>query len=304
MKKTYVGIVLVMLSALGFSLMPIFAVFAYESGITVPTLLFLRFLTAAVIFFVYMVLFKKHPVLSLKNILHFIILGGVCYTLQSTLYFNSVKFISPSLAVLMLYTFPIFVSILSHVFFHESLNKKTILSIVISFAGLLVITAAGAGNINATGVISGLLAAVTYSAYITLGSHVIKHIPSVVTSAYVTLFATVGILVMGLPTGEINFSFDSAALLPIAGTTLFSTVFAIFAFFKGLEYLSPIKASVLSMLEPVFTILLTALLLNGFMNALQLAGGVVVLAGAVMTVLTQKRKTEVEIINTGVEQKV
>ena len=288
LKKTYIGILLIILSALGFSFLPLFALYAYKSGITVPTLLLIRFFTAAVLFFIYIFFFVKHPVLTFKNILHFILLGGVCYTLQSTFYFNSVKYISPSLAVLILYTFPVFVAVLSFIFFKESLNKKTILSIVLSFSGLVVITAAGTGNINITGVISGLLAAVTYSAYIVLGSHVIKHMPSIVTSAWVTLFATLGILVTGLPNGEINFAFNPAALLPAAGIALFSTVLAIFTFFKGLEYLSPTKASILSMLEPVFTIILTALLLNGFMNLFQLAGGVIVLAGAALTILMQK----------------
>lgn len=278
-----------MLSALGFSFLPIFALSAYKSGITVSTLLLIRFFTATVLFFAYILLFMKHPAITWKNIFHFILLGGIGYTLQAIFYFNSVKYISPSLAVLMLYTFPVFVAILSFIFFKESLNRKTILSMVLSFAGLVVITAAGTGNINITGIIFGLLAAVTYSFYIVLGSHVIKNMPSIVTSAWVTLFATLGILVSGLPAGEIKFTFDPAALLPTAGIAIFSTVLAIFTFFKGLEYLTPTKASILSMLEPVFTIILTALLLRGFMNAYQMAGGVIVLVGAAMTVLTQKR---------------
>lgn len=294
MKKTYVGILLVMLSALGFSFLPIFALYAYKGGITVSTLLLIRFVTAAALFFGYIFIFLKHPALSFKNILHFILLGGICYTLQSTFYFNAVKYISPSLAVLMLYTFPVFVAVLSSIFFKERLNKKTILSMALSFSGLVVITAAGAGNINITGVILGLLAALTYSAYIVLGSHVIKNMPSIVTSAWVTLFAAVGILASGLPSGQIRFDFEPAALLPTVGIALLSTVLAIFTFFKGLEYLSPTKASILSMLEPVFTILLTALLLGGFMGGFQLAGGIIVLTGAAMTVLAQKQKSKTE----------
>ena len=59
------------------------------------------------------------------------------------------------------------------------------------------------------------------------------------------------------------------------------------------------------MLEPVFTIILTAVLLRGFMNGFQLAGGVVVLAGAAMTVLMQKNKPKNDMEeDTAVEHKV
>lgn len=285
-----------MLGALGFSMMPLFALYAYEGGMTVATLLFIRFLTAAVVFFAYIIFFKKHVPLDIKDILRFILLGGVCYTLQSTFYFSSVKFVSPALAVLILYTFPIFVSVLSYIFFKETLGGKTILAMLFSFAGLALVTAAGAGSINATGVILALLAAVIYSVYVVLGSHVVKNVPSVVTSAYVTLFAALGVLTSGLPAGNIRFDFKTVALLPLAGITLFSTVFAIFAFFKGLEYLSPTRASILSMLEPVFTVALTALLLKNSINALQLAGGVIVLAGAAFTVLLQKKAESPEMV--------
>ena len=118
------GVALVILSALGFSIMPLMALYAYDYKITVSTLLLIRFTTASVIFFIYIALFIKKTGITGKSILHFIFLGGVCYTLQSTFYFNSVKFISPSLAVLMLYTFPVFVSVLSYLFFGERLRKK------------------------------------------------------------------------------------------------------------------------------------------------------------------------------------
>jgi drug/metabolite transporter (DMT)-like permease len=288
LKKVYFGAVLVILSALGFSILPLMALYAYNYKISVSTLLLIRFSTASVIFFVYIALFIKKTGITGKSIVHFILLGGVCYTLQSTFYFNSVKFISPSLAVLMLYTFPIFVSVLSYLFFGERLGKRTILAMVLSFSGLLVITATSMGKINFTGIILGVLAAITYSVYIVLGNHVIKQIAPVVTSAFVTLFAALGIFLVGFPSGNINFNFDVRALLPVAAIALFSTVLAIFTFFKGLEYLGPTKASILSMLEPIFTIALTAVFLKSNLNILQSAGGMIVLAGALFAALSQK----------------
>lgn len=55
----YRGVSLVLLSAAGFGLMPIFAVYAYDGGANVPTLLFVRFFSTTVFLFAYLFFFKR-----------------------------------------------------------------------------------------------------------------------------------------------------------------------------------------------------------------------------------------------------
>lgn len=56
----------------------------------------------------------------------------------------------------------------------------------------------------------------------------------------------------------------------------------ILAFFRGLEVLGSTKSSVLSILEPVFIIIFSTIILNDRLSILQIAGGIAVLGGAAL----------------------
>ncbi|MDO8685844.1 MAG: DMT family transporter [Clostridiales bacterium] len=288
MKKTYLGAALIVLSAFGYGLMPIFAVYAYNYNINVSTLLLFRFSTASVAFFVYIALKVKKISIGLKDVISFFILGGICFTAQASLFLNAVRFISPSLAELLLYTSPMFVSILSFAVFRERLRLKSILGMIVSFSGLVVITSASAGSINLSGMMLASIAAVVYSVYIVFGNYVVKQQMPIITSAFITLFAAFGILVTGLLSNDINFDFNPMALFPVAGIALFSTIIAIYAFFKGLEYLGATRSSILGMLEPIFTILFAYIMLHDVLTLYQFIGGGIVLGGAALVVLFQR----------------
>lgn len=291
MSRKTIGVLLVLLSALGYGFMSIFAKFAYRYGISVSTLLIIRFGAAAACFFIYMAWKRVRISLDGKSVLCLFVLGGICYTAQANLFFNSVRFISPSLAGLLLYTYPFFVSILSFLVLKEKLGIKGGVAMLLSFAGLVAITGVSVGSIRPVGMLLAGLAAIVYSLYIVLGNHVVKQIPSLVASGFVTLFAAVGVFAVGLFSNAIDFTFNPTALLPVAGIVFFSTILAIFTFFKGLDYLGPTKASIISMMEPIFTILFSAILLGDLLTLPQMAGGAVVMAGAVLVAVSQKKET-------------
>jgi drug/metabolite transporter (DMT)-like permease len=68
-------------------------------------------------------------------------------------------------------------------------------------------------------------------------------------------------------------------LLAIAGIC---TVLPIAAFFAGLARLGPARASILSTIEPVITILLAALVLGETIGLLQILGGALILSAGVV----------------------
>lgn len=284
MQDSYKGVIFILISALGFGLIPIFALFAYQSNINVATLLVLRFTFGAGLFFLYAYVKYKSIYVSGKELLFLFILGSICYNLQSTFYFTSVQFISASLAALFLYTYPMIVTTLSLVIDKTKINKMMAISLTVSFLGLVLILGTSVGSIDHVGVGFALGAALVYSIYIILGNKVVKKTPPLLTSAYIALFAALGILINGWYTDSISFQFSSAAWLPIAGIVLFSTVLAMLSFFKGLELLGPSHSSILSMVEPFFTVIASTLILQERLTLLQLTGGVLVVAGAALAI--------------------
>lgn len=287
-----------LLSAFGFALIPVLAVYAYKGGISVITLLFIRFAIATLFFFTYCIASRRKFNLTGKNLLSTFILG-VLYTFTSFFYFSSVRYISPSLAAMLFYTYPMFVSILYFILYKNTANKRIIISVAISFSGLLLAFGTSMGNLNLFGALMAVCAALVYSNYIVYGNKIVNQLPSIVTSTLVSLFAALSLLVLGFSTDTISFNFTRQTWLPILGIVLFSTVLAILTFFYGLELLGCTKASIVSMMEPVFTIVLSSLLFGQDLTVMQMFGGVAVLCGAMLgtipvKVVKKAHKTTIE----------
>lgn len=294
MNKFYLGVLTIVLSTMGFGVMPIFAVFAYKSDITVSTLLIIRFIAAAAILFGYYLLRYGSFTVCRKELFSLMLLGGICYTLQSTLYFTSVKLIPASLVSLILYAYPMLVALLSYLINREKLSKDVVISMILCFAGIILIVGASPGNLNVLGAFLAFAAAIVYAVYIILGDRIVKQLPPLLVTAFLSVFAAVGLIILGLIRQDISFDFDNTVWLPLAGITLFSTIGAILTLFKGIELLGPTKASILSMLEPVFTTVLSYLILGDRLGGLQIAGGAAVLGGAYLVVRGRMRESRSE----------
>lgn len=282
------GYVLVLLSAFGFGLLPIFAIFAYDSGMGVPTLLFLRFAFATVLFFSYILIKMRGWKITGKQWLALFLLGGVLYTMQATTYFNSVKHIPAPLASLLLCLYPIFVAILSFFINKERITLRIVMSIGISLAGMVLVLGFPSGEIKVLGVLLATGAAVIYSVYILLGNRITNTLPPVITSGFVALFAMISFLVFGLTTQTLQFTFTPNGWLYALGVAAFSTVLSIFTFFAGMKRIGPTKASILSMVEPVVTTVFSVLLLKDHVTILQLIGGSIVIIGAMLIFLSRE----------------
>lgn len=283
---------LAIISAIGYSIMPILAVYVYKYDISTFTLLFIRFFISSIILFIYVRFKYKNSVIRKKDMLIFFLLGGVLYTAQAVLHFSSVKYVSPSLSILLLFTYPIFVCILSSVINNEKFNKKNWFSIIISFLGLVLVLGDKFEEINLYGVILSVGAAIVYSVYTVLGDRAVKKQLPIVTCTYTVLFATVSIFIIGLFTQNINFEINIEAVPAILGIVFLSTVIADFAFFQSLEYIGSTKVSTLGMIEPLFTAVFSYLFLSEKLEILQYVGIIVVLIGCVCIVGIKEKMRE------------
>ena len=284
-RKNIGGVALVALSAAAFGLMPIFAKMAYASGTGTYTLLFLRFLVAAVFMFLLM-LMKKLPLPTKKEMLAFFLLGAVGYVGQSFCYFTALNYASSGTVALLLYTYPALVMLGSAAVFKEKITIKKAVSLCLALVGAFVIigTKLSAG---AAGIILAVLAAVFYSVYILVSSRVVKDGQGIQSSAFIMLGAAIVYGVINLfvgfqpPTAPAGY----AAVLLIA---FVSTVAAFWSFFTGMEITGPSVASLVSTLEPVVTVIASVVILSEPLTANLLVGGALVLSSLVVTMLPGK----------------
>ncbi|WP_035881772.1 DMT family transporter [Cupriavidus metallidurans] len=274
------GVLLIALSASAFGAMAIFARFAYAAGADVYGLLAVRFLLAAIA----MGFVMRARGISLppwRRVLALAAMGGIGYVSQSYCFFTALNYAQASLVALLLYLYPLFVTILAAVFLKEHLTTSTVIALVLCSvgAGLTV----GGGEGSSLGIALGVAAAVIYSIYIVVGARVTAGVNAIATTTVICtaaalVYVTLGFLRAGAGVPP-QFPASAGGWLALVAIALVSTVLAILTFFAGLQRLGASKASMLSTLEPVVTVVLAAVLLGEHIGPTQAAGGGLILAG-------------------------
>jgi drug/metabolite transporter (DMT)-like permease len=233
------GGLLVIAAAAGFGLMPIFAQYAYDEGMGVPTLLFLRFSIAAAALLGYLAVTRTLLWPGWRALARLALLGGVLYAAQSTLYFTAVRYISPTLAVLLLYLYPALVALLVAVIERTPPPMTRVASIALALTGLVIVLGAPTGKVRVAGVLLALGAALTYAVYIVAGDRFSTVLPPFTTAAYIIAFAAVSFAVTGLARGAIDLTISPRGWAAVLGVAVISTIVAIGCFFAGLAAVGP-----------------------------------------------------------------
>lgn len=282
MHEKNLGAWFIVASAAGFATLGILIKYAFAGGANIVTILAGRFLIAAVFLLLYLRLRRIPLTISRKAFWQLTLMGAVGYGGMSMLYANGIHYLPASLTGLLLYTYPALVSLLAVLVGDERCTVQKGVALVICSAGLVLILGASFAGARLEGVLSVLGAAVIYSCYILIGNRILKSLDPLVTSLYVCSSAGLAFLLYGLASGDLLLKMVPAGWLSILGIAVFPTLFGVIGFFAGLRLIGATNASIISMLEPLITVLLSALLLGERIGWLQGLGGAVLLLGAVI----------------------
>jgi drug/metabolite transporter (DMT)-like permease len=270
-------------SGAAFGAMAVFGKLAYGDGATVGTLLAVRFLIAAALFWALLLIggaAREIRVLGRRDVGVGLALGAGGYATQAGCYFAALERIDASLLSLLLYTFPAIVAAAAIALGRERFDRRRTVALGLASGGLvLVVAGAGAGALDPLGAALGLGAAFVYSAYILVSEGVAARIRPRMLSALVCTGAAVPLLAGAALLGEFR-----PGDLTVAGwgwlacLAVVSTVASISLFFAGLPRVGPTTASILATVEPLVTVLLAFLVFGETLGAVQLVGAALVLA--------------------------
>jgi drug/metabolite transporter (DMT)-like permease len=280
------GPIVCLASAVAFGAMAIFGKLAYDEGATVGTLLAVRFLLAAALFWLLVAgtgAARHLRALPRRDVGLALALGGVGYSAQAGAYFAALRRIDAALLSLLLYSFPAMVTVAAIALGRERADGRTAAVLVLASAGLcLVLAGAGAGALDPIGATLGVAAAVVYSAYVLTSAGLTERIGPLVLSALGCTGAAATLTLAGAAGGDVRPGEVSAAGFGwLGGLAVVSTVGAISLFFAGLRRVGPTTASILSTAEPLTTAVLAFLAFGEALGPVQLAGAALVL-GAVL----------------------
>jgi drug/metabolite transporter (DMT)-like permease len=280
------GAVICLASAVAFGAMGIFGKLAYEEGATVGTLLAVRFVLAAALFWGLVLATgaaRRLRTLPRRDIGLALALGAVGYSAQAGAYFAALERLDASLLSLLLYTFPAMVTVAAIALGRERASRRTAAALVLASGGLfLVLAGAGAGALDPVGTLLGITAAVVYTTYILTSAGVAQRVGPVLLSALVCTGAATTLTIATAVAGDLHpGSMTAPGFGWVASIAVVSTVGAVSLFFAGLTRVGPTTASILSTAEPVTTVILAFLAFGESLSPVQLGGGALVL-GAVL----------------------
>ncbi|MDW7651101.1 MAG: DMT family transporter [Bacillota bacterium] len=288
------GFLFVILSAIGFGSMPVFARIAYHDGANVFELLAARFFVAWLVLLIWLRWKKPAKILTAKQRRGAILMGLCGYSLASLCFFSALHRIPAPLASIVLYTYPAVVSCLASITGTEKMDRTKLIALLVSFTGLVLVLGSSYASFDTLGILLSLAASLLYSFYVLIGNHTLKDAPLTSATLWISFAAAAGIGTFGLATRQLAFTFGVNGWLAVAGLALFSTVVAVLAFLHGIILVGASKASIVSTLEPLVTVVLAAVFLAEMLGPVQLIGGALVLASAVLVNQAKKDALEKE----------
>ena len=228
---------------------------------------------------------KKISFEAIKNNLYLLIFSGLAVGLNWIFLFQGYKYTSISNATLSYYFAPIFVTILAPFILKEKLTLSKFLCVLMALVGMFCIVGVDGinGGSDLIGIVYGLLAAGFYASVILMNKF-LKGIDSIEITVIQLISATITLLpyvlyVEGL--GILSVSSVSIPYILILG--IVHTGIAYLLYFSSLQGLKGQTIAVLSYIDPVFAIIISAIILKEQLGVLQIIGGVLILGSSFLS---------------------
>lgn len=218
--------------------------------------------------------------LKLASTRHYFLLPlfGLVLAVHWITFFKSIQVSTVAVGLLSYSMFPVFAALLEPLFFDERIGVSDIIVAIIAFLGAsLVVPKFEFGNEITQGVAWGLISGFTFALLSILNRRYVQAYPATVLALYEDAAAAV-LLAPFLFLAE--FSLHARDLLFLAVLGVVCTAAAHSLFISGMKRLRARSASVIATLEPVYGIILAAILLGELPTARTALGGVVILGAA------------------------
>jgi drug/metabolite transporter (DMT)-like permease len=259
-RRRLLGLGVTFLAALFVSLVTTFARIAYESGSNPATQVFLRSLCMMLVLGGLQLALGRSLMLPRRTIFTTIAFG-LCILVMSFGYLSSVFYISVSLAVLLLYTYPLMVGIASPLLGRERMTWLKALCLIGAFTGLVVASSEGFGALDWRGIGFALAAAGSLAVIALWGGNAMSRAHPFVMNAWMNLWVVVAVgLYLALGGGP-HFPQSAVGWLATLAVCL-CYMLGILFLFVGLMLISPAQSALTMNLEPLFSTIAAILLLH------------------------------------------
>jgi len=271
----------VLVSALCFGTLAILAKLGYRAGLDAQQIVTFRFLVGAAGMLVAAGVARQNPFrLPRRTFLGIVLMGAVGYVTQSWTFILALQALPASLVELLAYTYPAIVVLAGRLLFGRRLPAVQLVALAGSFAGVVLLV----GAVRLAGgpaLFFALFNPVVYAAYLLTGERVMKDVPPVGAAALTITSTAVTLLLVTGAGGRLRLPVGAAQWSVLLALGVISTMVAITALLAALPRIGAARASLLSTVEPVWTVALAVALLGDRLSLPQVVGALLVLASVV-----------------------
>lgn len=265
----------------------------------------IRLIFSTILLFVFLLLINRSLLkIHVKDIPFFIGTGIISIAFFNYFFFTVMEEATLSLSVILLYTGPVFVTIISRFTFGETFEKNKMIALLLMLIGCGLTVGflpAGQLSVELKTVLFGVASGFFYALYSIFGKYVSSRYHTLTITAYSMLFGALFLLPTSRLWQKSALFTDIGVILNGLGLALFATVLAYACYTYGLTYVESSRAAILSTIEPVVAIIIGVAIFSDSLTFWQGFGILFVLFSVLLTV---KKKKPVDTGNSSSLKKV
>ena len=225
-----------------------------------------------------------------------LLFAGVCLGANWALLFEAYNLMNVSLATLTYYTAPVLVLVLAPLVLKERQNGLAYLGMAVVIVGMLLVvgTDFGEGGVSATGLIVGLGSAVFYAMLMLVNKQITGGSGLNLTFIEIVIAAVILLPYVFATSGGVPLPTDARGIFALLFLCTVNTGFACWLYFSSMNRLPAKAVALMGYFDPVSALIFSAVFLDERLSGVQLAGAVLVLAGALVGQFRPRRFTKTD----------
>jgi DME family drug/metabolite transporter len=225
-----------------------------------------------------------------RDLAYCFLLGTLGVAFSNYFYYVAIQRTNVATAIIVQYTAPVWVLLYVVARGQQKLSPQKVAAVALAVAGIVLVIgivgrnpAHGAAfRLDSYGLIAALLASFSFAFYNISGHRILARFDRWRVLVWTLAAAAAFWLVVNPPWKIVAAHYAPAQWLFLFMFSMISVLGAFSLYFVGLQHLEPTRAIIASCLEPVFSILLAALLLGEVLRPIQTLGIIFVLAAIVI----------------------
>ena len=290
------GYLLIASASILWGTMGIFGKLAFAQGVNPVTLTALRISISSATVLVPIALFRRSLLkIKGKDLPQLIVFGVFAVALQRIAYFYTVDLTTATIAAIMFYTYPIFVTAYASIFLKEKVTSSTIIAIILAFLGVaLVVRAYEVSQLNANmlGLAFGMLTSILFVLYFLMAKKLRERYTNWTLLVYGDGIGAVALAPTLFHSSSQIVNYPLHLWYLILVIAWFPSLTAYLLFSYALKYVESAKGSVLSVIEPLSAAAFSATILGETFEYLQLVGIALALTGILLLFHKPKLKND------------